>query len=369
VLAGRLKKVKNEESLLDFDQILSLLRLAPENRAKALKAAKNLPGEFAAAFRYACGEDTKKIGKTYYLWVAAARARRPYEDDRQVEKRFPNLGPDAGRAARYDVRLKSQKKAKRPGDIAVLVYAEDSPKPHFNHQGWRYNPKADYRLPTTLPHETSSHSDCLDTQPCEPAVFELAASVWTIARESFFVPNANVKPLFDVNAPLLEMSTHGLVRALADEWLPHRTMGVDLAITAIEDGRWDAARVGRLLAVEIHYANRFAKTLPEIAGVSPLHAFQATQSLIEMLACRPVNCPPTFAGLLELLYELMEELQLDLGNQNAAKYLKAITGSGKAARLAKRLVEFQPEAGPDLAAIFEQAIRGRLTAGRQIARP
>ena len=57
-----------------------------------------------------------------------------------------------------------------------------------------------------------------------------------------------------------------------------------------------------------------------------------------MLAERPVHRPSSFAGLLELLCELLEELQLTIRNADATDYLGELTGSSKAAKFAKRLM-------------------------------
>ncbi len=367
ILVERLQRVADESHLFDYDQILALLRLAPDHRATALKAARKLPGEFAAAFRYACGENPRELGETYYLWIAAARARRPFADDPLVAQKFPLPTVDAGLAAKYHVRDSGKKKVS-PSERRTRIYAEDSPQPRFDHKGWKSNSRADYRLPTTLPHEQPVHSDfSQDTKPCPPEVFALAASVWPLGRESFFVPDANVEPLFDVNAPLLEMSTLGVVRALADNWAPHRTLGVDVAIAAIADGRWDAARVGRILAVESYYAHRFAKMLPDVARASHLHAYQVAQSLIHMLAHAPDGRPAGLAALLDILYELLEELQLDVGDAKAVAFLRTFSGSSKVAKCAKRLCDFQPAGPCDFAALYEQAIQGRLAADRRPA--
>ena len=45
-----------------------------------------------------------------------------------------------------------------------------------------------------------------------------------------------------------------------------------------------------------------------------------------------------------------------------------LKGSSKAAKAAKRIVGFSPEAPTDFATIYEQAIRGRLAADRRVAR-
>lgn len=85
-----------------LDASLALLRLAtdPGPRAEALEAAATLDGPFAAALRHALGGQGEAVGPDARLWVAAARARTPRDDDPLVEARHPDLGPDAGRAAR-----------------------------------------------------------------------------------------------------------------------------------------------------------------------------------------------------------------------------------------------------------------------------
>jgi hypothetical protein len=89
-----------------IDASLALLRLAPDPgpRAEALQAAAGLEGHFAPALRYALGDQGESVGPDVRLWVAAARARAPRDDDPLVEARHPDLGPDAGRAARRALR-------------------------------------------------------------------------------------------------------------------------------------------------------------------------------------------------------------------------------------------------------------------------
>src|SRR5581483_3581534 len=93
-----------------LDQVQALLRLAPENRAAALRKAGKLPGELGAALRHALGTKESAVGPTAALWVAAARARDPYGDDAAVEERHPGLGPDAGSAARVALRARMERK-------------------------------------------------------------------------------------------------------------------------------------------------------------------------------------------------------------------------------------------------------------------
>ena len=87
-----------------LDLVAALLRVAPDGRDDALRAAAGLAGEVGAVVRYALGGD-EPIGPTAPWWVAAARVRAPGEDDPSVEKRHPRLGPDAGKAARVRLRV------------------------------------------------------------------------------------------------------------------------------------------------------------------------------------------------------------------------------------------------------------------------
>jgi hypothetical protein len=106
----RLRAFPDESAETDiYDQVQSLLRLAPNHRPAALRQAAQLAGEFGDAVRYALGDEQARIGPTAALWVAAARARDPFRDDPQVEKAHPALGPDAGAAAHYHYGVKPEK--------------------------------------------------------------------------------------------------------------------------------------------------------------------------------------------------------------------------------------------------------------------
>jgi hypothetical protein len=89
VLVARSKDAAGQGVLLLglADQILALLRLAPDHRLEALKSAQGLDGEWSAALRYALG-GTEINGKTRSRWVAAARARAPFDQDTKLAKLF-----------------------------------------------------------------------------------------------------------------------------------------------------------------------------------------------------------------------------------------------------------------------------------------
>ena len=100
------------------DLIMALLRLAPDHRAEALAAARDLRDEPGAAIRYALGSKNEPIGDSAPLWVAAARSRSSWSDDPAVLARHPGLGPDAGQAAIYDLDAIS---VERPYDEPLLT--------------------------------------------------------------------------------------------------------------------------------------------------------------------------------------------------------------------------------------------------------
>jgi hypothetical protein len=80
-----LSKIGTSAALGLTDEVLALLRLAPDGRTRALKTARRLAGEWGAALCYALGGDAP-MGETKSLWVAAARARSPFDDDAHVAR-------------------------------------------------------------------------------------------------------------------------------------------------------------------------------------------------------------------------------------------------------------------------------------------
>ncbi|MEM7474554.1 MAG: DUF6493 family protein [Planctomycetota bacterium] len=373
VLVKRLKKLKNE-TVLPEEQVLAILRLAPENRKRALTAAASLKGEYAAALRYACG-GKEKIGKSAHLWVAAARTRAPFDDDLAVEKKFPGLGVDAGRAAIYYFRDLRDPEAirKKNETIELEAYAEDSPKPQFDHQHWQQKPKLsdeELLMPTVLAHEDGPKTDSgVYLRPPDSEMVAFLESCWPLNRESYFLKTGfcdmELEPLFDSSAPLMECSSNALVVSLCADWAAQRTMAVDLSIEAILDGRWDANRIGRLIGLNLRYATRLVKTLPEIAASSELHSFQVQQALFAMFRSHPNDRPAALGGLLDQTYELLELTQVPLRDVEAIAYLQTFKGSSKSAKAAKRILGFETSQAPDLSLIYLQALQGRLECERK----
>jgi hypothetical protein len=365
-LVERLKDVRDESELIESDLVLSLLRLAPDGRSTALKTlnrAKKLNSEFAQALRYALG-GTVPIGDSAPLWVSAARSRAPYDDDVAVEKRFPGLGPDAGRVAKYRVRRNGRD---------IDVYAEDSPT--IEGCTWDYPKNPRFDLPTLIPHQFLSNKsaiESLDTKPEPRECTNAAATVWPLNRDSFYAhrytPADDLDPLFDPCTPMNPPQSFALVQSLVSGYVvyaPEVTAAIDLAITTIQDGRYDAERVGEYLAIHLESVQRLAKSLQAISEASRLHAFQVAQSILAIFDYPlPKKLPARMSDLYSLLYELLQELDLALPEHKIEAFAPSARGSSKTAKLVKQILEFSPEIPFDFHSVLASALEGRLEAGR-----
>jgi hypothetical protein len=329
-----------------LDQIQALLRLAPERRGPALKAARKMPGEFGQALRYALG-GAEKIGPTPPLWVAAARARAPFADDAALERRHPDLGPNAGRAARYQA---SVRKVTQSGysHIALEVLCE---------------PARPVATPVELvtvvlnPYR-AGNALVVDSHQSTPHL-RWALSVWPANREAWFAiaapPFASnldwweaewgqrtyLEPLLDPDVPLGSLAVLCLALGLAAKEPGEHVLAVDALVAAIDDGRLDAARLGQALALLLPTGlvkpPRWAKTLGQAARVSPLHLHVISEAVQQSLR-GPADAPRDLHALLALLQELLTELGAGVSDEQARAYLEQLNGGGRTARLVRELL-------------------------------
>jgi hypothetical protein len=355
------------------DQVLALLRLAPEHRAEARKAAQGLPGEWGQALCYGLEAPAKKgIGSTAALWIAAARARAPRFDDLEVEARHSGLGADAGLAAKYTFTVERHRGLGLP-----LLQIDLGPEP-----GRQLSPE--FVMP--LLHGTRWTAD--RTSIHEPDVAgsadrRWAITLWPLNRQPFFAAGcaalasnldwveadwANktyLEGLLDPDVPLGEMGYLLLALGLAAKEPGEHGLATDALIAAIDDGRVDAEGLGgilaRLLPTGLVKAARYAKTLGQAARVSVLHAWTIARALERGLCHDPAQAPRDLSALLELLRELLAELGQSLTDLNARQYLGHVKAGGKTARLVRELLAFSSVSfnGPPKAAAV-RALENRL---------
>ena len=142
-------------------------------------------------------------------------------------------------------------------------------------------------------------------------------------------------------------------------------LATDLLIQAIEDGRLDGAHLGRsmhqLLGGNIIKPNRWADRLAVAAGESPLHAQVVRNALVLALPAIPAEGMRNVRTLLELLFNLCVEAEEAVTDPDCRAFLEGIGGTGKAAKLAKKLLALEEgDPLPHRRAAAVAALRGRL---------
>jgi hypothetical protein len=329
------------------DQVLSLLRLAPEQRSTALRQAGTCKGEYGDALRYALGGKLARIGPTASLWAAAARARAPFADDEAVEKRHPGLGPDAGLAARW-----SWKIVDRPGLTNTV---------RFHDLVVERRPGAPAEIASDLP-TVLLHSHKAGGWDVESGSnLSWLSYIWPVARESFFAAGAcriahnldwweaqwnnrvYLELLLDADVPMKPMALLLLALGLAAKEPGESGLATDALIAASAEGRLDGRKLGQalgsLLTTGIVKAARWARTLAAAARVSPLHAQVVCLAIQYSLGGDPADSPRDLFALLELLLELLSESGEPVSIPAARDYLGRLSGGGKVPRLAATLLQ------------------------------
>ena len=344
------------------DVCLAMLRCAPDDRQEALKELKTSSSEWERAIRHALGGQRVRIGRTECLWAAAARARDPWSDDPRVAKAFAKLGPDGGLAATYEFGCKQVKG-----------------------EGVRLEIKSQPALPKKVQPDTVTvwwHRQ-LKVWSRSLADIDWSATIWPQARESFFAcgalqlasnldwweadwENKNyLKPLLEPKTPLREMGLLQLLVGLAAKEPGEHGLAIDAAICAIEDGRLGTDNLGhvmaQLLPTGLVMPPRWAKTLAEVARISPVHAAVVQGSLQRSFRGDPGKMPRNFAKLLELAKELSVQLEQGIFDEEARDFLARFTGSSKAAKTAKALLAIPLDESFEASRpVLEEAIRQRL---------
>jgi hypothetical protein len=373
------------------DLIMALLRLAPDHRAEALAAARDLRDEQGAAIRHALGSKKEPLGDSAPLWVAAARSRSPWSDDPAVEARHPGLGPDAGRAAIYEIDRFSIEGDDEPVLKTTLV-------PEFPE---KVSERAD--LPTVSFHDDTIEAIVLAAY-FKSHQWPSPATIWPSALESYFADGAKrlvrsgdnvtngpkcrelLVPLLEPDVPLRPMARLLIAVGLGAKLPELAGLATDAVIAAIDDGRIDAARLGESLrtawrweaprstretsqgasavegSVGFIRPSRWAKTLGDVVRASKLHAHVVASALEQVLADGATVRRPA-ASVVPLL-ELLREALVTSGRAVCAEvrgYLETIDTGGKTGRVVKSLLQVKDVAdSAKMHALAVQALAHRI---------
>ena len=363
------------------DLVLALLRLAPEGRARALDGARDLSGETGSVLRHALGAPSEKIGKIAPLWIAAARARSPLEDDDAVEAKFPGLGPNAGMAAKMDFDIETRtwhsnySGKEESWDYLSISYSPALAKnPPSQSEAYKHvltgfaRHWEKYRLlPTVLaiidPIEPTggAASDLMAHQkldspwaallwPANPkplyAATALNAAGWEHSqRPNAEPPLAGYRVAMEPDAFLGRWGEVMLCMGLNALDSAEREIATDLLIAAVREGRLNARLLPfwmrRLVTSTLVKPKRWAARLREAARESPLHAQAIRQVLERLVDLGSANPPRDIHALMELLHELCVETGEAVTDPRTRDYLSGIKGGGKAAKLAKTLLALE----------------------------
>jgi hypothetical protein len=324
------------------DLAAAILRLAPDGRVDALRDARPLAGEAAAAVRYALGAE-EPIGQTAAWWVAAARVRSPGRDDHAVERRHPGLGPDAGLAARARVRVSDR-------------------RPSYGGYGLDVEPALPPETPVDLPTVAMYRMQFAwwATERSEPSTLRWIATVHPGDRESWSVVGALrlarnldwwsadwanrafLEPFLD---PVTTVGPHArtlLGIALAAKEPGERGLATDVARLGIADGRLFAAGLAEGLThaadLGCDRPNRWALSLADVAAVSPEHTLRVSESLGLAWPALQDRPPAKLVPLLRLHDELLAVTSGGVDPSARPSLEHLVASAGQAGRLARSIL-------------------------------
>lgn len=364
-----------------LDQSLAISRLAPERRQEALALLTAKPAkstEFRNALRYALGDSSVEIGPTAALWIAAARSRAPFEDDQAVEKKFPCLGPDGGRAAKYKL-------------LTDPVRVPDPKYPHVS----------GFKIVDRLP-EPIGNQDLIDSiascalhvrrtvsifNQCPFFHRDWASTVCPMLIESWFAHcvemiahsdgkgdaglcRSFVEKMYDPDVPLKPMALLTISLAISAKFKEQSDPAMECLIQAIEDGRLNSTKLTGaietarsfntgikqtvLSSLEFVSLTRWAKAMKTAALTSPYHALVVRGAIEQLLTGDPADAPKDLHTLLDVLLELAMQQQQPVVRAPAREYLSGIKTSGKTAKLVKQLLALKK--GPDADRIHMESL-------------
>ena len=325
------------------DAVQALLRLAPDHRAEAAGAARDLPaGELEGALLHALGADRGPTGNTAPLWAAAARARDPLASDPLVMSAYPELGPDAGESARMAFRVSRDTyecDGREYECLDVLVDVQPAPRT-----------PADPLFPSLL-----HHLPC----PQGPESRRWCATVWPAGRHAWFgrgvaeVGNnldwwearwsnrVYLEALLEPETAMGEFGGLLLGLGLAAKEPGENGLAVDALLAAAADGRLSATHLGevlaRLAATGLVKGARWAKTLSQAAAAGPLARETIREALQCLFVASPAFRPGDLGPLLGLWHEVCVQTGAAVESPAARRFLSGV-GSGKAGDTARRLL-------------------------------
>ncbi len=369
---------------LDF--IAGLLRLAPDFRELALPAAGRLPQPYSRIVNYALGGDERPNRRDRSCadeWLAAGKVRSPGETLTELE--VLKLNPDepdgiTPAVFRFDFRVsaKAEQNARWTGRLP-FGFVDVSPNCHRN-DDFRSRPTVS--LARLLSDNKSIDTLGMMTVPLTTVAPSNTDSAYALLTYYLTChiddPSSDLPSVATFLAPIYQRDVAWSHAACLALWLALisrndgiRGAGIDAWIDGIQDGRADVDRAAKAL-LEIDSGgsiklNRLVDSLREIARTSTL-AERFIAAILDQLIASWARLPRAAHHVLELQLELLVNLRHEVSHQSR-RALSQVSGSGKVAKLAKRLCKLRAEAlSPVMRQAALAAADGRLTRAESIAR-
>ncbi len=363
----------------------SMLRLAPDNRAEALARAKGMSGNIGRIVGFALGGDSQPVAKDhahYAAWVCAARARDPKCDWRTEFAPFGVHDPWPGGAApahyewstSHKQHQHEQMRWKTPiFNIAVKLPDKEpeqqDAKPGLLKRlgkiarlaapiGWEVLPSAALNRPSkTKPYWSSELNAVWVSQwhsqlwPLEPSGSYFSSVKSLVSRTDDDASNWSptfgfFEALFVKGRPWGEGGHLMLCLGLVGKDADAKGLAIDALIDGVDRRVFDPEQFGtvmsKLAAGEWIKLNRLGASLTQCLQASPLHAVAISDAMQRWLPNFDLNQRNSH-HILEAFVEAQAVARLPLSEAMVAR-LEQVSGKGKAAKLAKQLLQSQSSA-------------------------
>jgi Family of unknown function (DUF6493) len=323
VLVARLERVRSPGS---HDLIAALCRVAPDGRDPGAVP----DGPAAGVVRYALGGPPPDDADPALL--CAARLGRELDRAEPPGRYTVHSGPWSVHV-RIDLGPIDLEMAR---DVPALRIAIRAHPPYPDYTEWA-------PFPEWTPFRRDP-ADALRATLDTSAPLEEVALVRPAGHQQLWAHGgAGLLALaLEPDRPLGDLGALAVTRALAGE-PSERAAALDAAIAAIADGRLDGPTLGApartLLEANLIVPTRLAPALRTVAAESALHAEVVRVALEHAVAIVPARHGAH--ALLDALNELAAEARAGIELPAARSALSAIGGSGKAAKLARQLLERQ----------------------------
>lgn len=380
VWVERLRAVQREASVADsMDLRLSLMRLAPDNRAAALAGAEDLPRPLRRIAIFALGGDAppeRSDRANYATWITAARCRGPHEDwsETFAALALDDPWPDGLRPACYAWRAFHEKSPHQQlrwkhlkFEIRVTTAPPARPKTGgglLSRIGEALTGEAPLKtdwaaMPTAAMNRRPEAKHYWAGDLHTVWVMQWLVQLWpqnpgpaymkTVARltdrvddaGSTWAPNYGAfQGLFQRNRPWREQGHLLLCLGLVGRDADSKGLAVDALIEGIEGKLFDPARFAAVMTSLAEGGwlkfNRLGDGMALAVAVSPRHAAVVSEALQRWLPTLDLQQSGAFR-ILEVLAEAqaITGAPIDAGSKAA---LRKVTGAGKAVQLARVLL-------------------------------